>query len=273
MSQFAPDGALHQVEYAKVAVDNSEPAIVVLLAPTGQFAGGIALAARLNPRHPRALKLSGEGCPAERIFRIDDHVAACAAGVGPDAVTLVEVARDAAQRHRITWGKPISLALLCRTVANHMQAFTQRGGLRPFGVTLVLSGYDEENGFQVLSIDPAGNMKAHSAPSSAESAFSLPTVVAVGHDSEKIQSAVLAGDWQCKEGTEDSDGPLQEAHQVIRGALIGDTASNDGGNYSPHLEVATVYLEKGVSTVSLSGGGAPVAQTTWRPAVAIDGEG
>ena len=43
----------------------------------------------------------------------------------------------------------LALLPMCRQVCNHLQAFTQHGGLRPFGVVLVVAGWDKERGFQV----------------------------------------------------------------------------------------------------------------------------
>lgn len=44
-----------------------------------------------------------------------------------------------------------------RELAAVMQEFTQRGGVRPFGVSLLLAGFDH-NGPQLYQIDPSGTM-------------------------------------------------------------------------------------------------------------------
>ena len=36
-----------------------------------------------------------------------------------------------------------------------MQEYTQKGGVRPFGISLLMAGYDEE-GPQLYQIDPSG---------------------------------------------------------------------------------------------------------------------
>jgi 20S proteasome subunit alpha 3 len=43
-----------------------------------------------------------------------------------------------------------------KSVCNYKQAYTQYGGLRPFGVAFVFAGWDEYYGFQVYQSDPSG---------------------------------------------------------------------------------------------------------------------
>ena len=54
------------------------------------------------------------------------------------------------------------LAQIQRELAAVMQEFTQRGGVRPFGVSLLLAGYDH-NGPQLFQIDPSGSYFAWKA--------------------------------------------------------------------------------------------------------------
>ena len=42
-------------------------------------------------------------------------------------------------------------------MCNYKQAYTQYGGLRPFGVAFLFAGYDEAHGFQLYQSDPSGN--------------------------------------------------------------------------------------------------------------------
>ena len=44
-----------------------------------------------------------------------------------------------------------------KSVCNYKQAYTQFGGLRPFGVAFVFAGWDENFGFQLYQSDPSGN--------------------------------------------------------------------------------------------------------------------
>lgn len=46
--------------------------------------------------------------------------------------------------------------MLVRDVANVMQEFTQSGGVRPFGVSILIAGCDH-NGPQLYQVDPSGS--------------------------------------------------------------------------------------------------------------------
>merc|ERR1712107_2871 len=49
-------------------------------------------------------------------------------------------------------------------ISNDKQGYTQFGGLRPFGVSFLIAGYDDINGYQLYRTDPSGNYggwKAH----------------------------------------------------------------------------------------------------------------
>lgn len=47
--------------------------------------------------------------------------------------------------------------MLVKQVCNYKQQYTQFGGLRPFGVAFVISGWDKYNGYQIYQSDPSGN--------------------------------------------------------------------------------------------------------------------
>jgi len=46
---------------------------------------------------------------------------------------------------------------IVKNVCNYKQAYTQFGGLRPFGVAFVFAGWDTNFGFQLYQSDPSGN--------------------------------------------------------------------------------------------------------------------
>merc|ERR1712025_282219 len=53
--------------------------------------------------------------------------------------------------------EPIPVEQLVEYVCNYKQAYTQYGGLRPFGVAFLFAGYDTKYGFQLYQSDPSGN--------------------------------------------------------------------------------------------------------------------
>lgn len=77
-------------------------------------------------------------------------------GMGPDARVLLASARKFAQAYRRTYGEYPSTLMLVRHVASVMQEYTQSGGVRPFGVSLLVAGVDEESGPALFQVDPSG---------------------------------------------------------------------------------------------------------------------
>lgn len=53
------------------------------------------------------------------------------------------------------YGESIPVLQLVRAIAAVMQEFTQSGGVRPFGVSILISGVDDE-GPQLYQVDPSG---------------------------------------------------------------------------------------------------------------------
>lgn len=76
-------------------------------------------------------------------------------GMGPDYRVLVRKARKKAQTYFQKYKEHAPASILVRELAAIMQEFTQSGGVRPFGVSLLFAGYDED-GPQLYQIDPSG---------------------------------------------------------------------------------------------------------------------
>ena len=74
-----------------------------------------------------------------------------------DANILINSARLAAQRHAFAFGEPVPVEQLVRALCDAKQGYTQFGGLRPYGVSLLYGGWDRERGFQLYQSDPSGN--------------------------------------------------------------------------------------------------------------------
>ncbi|KAG6916020.1 hypothetical protein DXG01_008789 [Tephrocybe rancida] len=79
------------------------------------------------------------------------------AGLTADANSLVNYARTAAQRHLLMYNEDIPVELLAQRLCDMKQGYTQYGGLRPFGVSLLYAGYDPHYHFQLYHSDPSGN--------------------------------------------------------------------------------------------------------------------
>ncbi|KFH06291.1 putative proteasome subunit alpha2, protease of the acylase family and NTN hydrolase fold, partial [Toxoplasma gondii MAS] len=60
-----------------------------------------------------------------------------------------------AAAYNLFYNSPISVSQLVQDVAAVMQEYTQSGGVRPFGLSLLVAGYDEY-GPQLYQVDPSG---------------------------------------------------------------------------------------------------------------------
>ena len=143
VSMFSPDGRLLQVEYAKKTVKQGSTAIGIACKD------GVVLIA--EKKLPSKLIVSSS---VEKIFEIDSHVGVTFAGITSDARVLIERAQVKAQNHRVTYDSSVDTLTIVKDIADLKQYTTQSGGIRPFGVSLIIAGVDDQN--KVYVTDPTG---------------------------------------------------------------------------------------------------------------------
>ena len=144
ITMFSPDGRLLQVEYAKKTVRQGSTAIGMVCKD------GVVLVT--DKRIVDKLIVADA---VEKIWQVDDHIGITAAGILSDARILVERAQLKAQENRVTYDSAIDVLTIVRDIANIEQMCTQSGGLRPFGVSLLIAGVDE-TGTKLFETDPTG---------------------------------------------------------------------------------------------------------------------
>lgn len=144
ITMFSPDGRLLQVEYAKKTVRQGSTAIGLACSD------GVVLVA--DKRIVDRLVIPES---VEKIFKIDDHIAATASGIISDARVLIERAQIKAQQHAVTYESPVDTISIVKDICSLKQICTQSGGLRPFGVSLIIAGIDSD-GPKVYETDPTG---------------------------------------------------------------------------------------------------------------------
>jgi len=103
------------------------------------------------------VKDGGYGGSGEKIFLINNNVIVGVAGITADANSLVNYSRSSAQRHLFSYNEDIPVEQLTQRLCDLKQGYTQYGGLRPFGVSLLYAGYDPHYHFQLYHSDPSGN--------------------------------------------------------------------------------------------------------------------
>ena len=128
-TMFSPDGHLLQVEYAEKTVRLGSASIGMVCSD------GVFILADKRIEDLLIVKES-----ANKIHEIDSHVVVSVAGIVSDARVLIERAQLLAQQHRITYDSPIETESIVKEIANMKQQFTQYGGARPFGVSMMTAG-------------------------------------------------------------------------------------------------------------------------------------
>jgi len=164
-TMFSPEGHLLQVEYAEKTVRLGSSSIGLVCKD------GVVIVA---DRRVRDKLIAPES--ANKIYEIDEHIVATAAGILSDARILIEQAQVLAQQNRITYGSPIEPVSIIRMIADKKQLFTQYGGARPFGVAILLGGVCKEKAYLYTS-DVTGNFFAYKAN-------------AIGENDEKIKETL-----------------------------------------------------------------------------------
>jgi len=144
---FSPEGRLYQVEYAMEAIGHAGTCLGILAND------GIVLAAEKRNTN----KLLDEVFLSDKIYKIDEDMACSVAGITSDANVLTNELRAIAQRHTLQFGEPMPCEQLVMRLCDIKQAYTQYGGKRPFGVSILYMGWDRRHGYQLYQSDPSGN--------------------------------------------------------------------------------------------------------------------
>lgn len=168
-TMFSPDGHLLQVEYAEKTVRLGSSSIGLICKD------GLVVVA---DRRIRDKLIAPES--ANKIFEIDNHIVATAAGILSDARMLIDQAQLLAQQNRITYDSPIEPIAVIRMIADRKQQFTQYGGARPYGVAILLGGVNKGK-CHLYTSDVTGNYFAYSAN-------------AIGENDEKVKE-ILRKDY------------------------------------------------------------------------------
>ena len=140
---YSPDGRIYHVEYGIETVKRGTIAIGV------QTKEGVIIAVEERTRDLQVPNIT------QKIFQIDDHIGAAAAGYIPDARVQIDNARFFSQSNKLTYDEPVEVETVAKHLADQSHQFTQYSGVRPFGVALIIAGIDRK-GTKVFVTDPSG---------------------------------------------------------------------------------------------------------------------
>ena len=174
--QFTPDGRLLQVEYASSAADSSPPIVVVEFSSHRSASSStITKNASGDDYHTEEKEASSSSYPCtvlitipkqpmslqNRIIIIDNsdssdpssgslqrnprHPSFCLAmsGILADSLALLQAGMKVASEYSLQYQDSFGMESLARALADECQSRVFAGGLRPYGSTLLLCGYDD----------------------------------------------------------------------------------------------------------------------------------
>ncbi len=210
---FNPDGRLFQVEYAKEAVRRGGVAIGMVTKT------GVTFVAHKNIDEPLAVLSS-----MQKVFRIDSHIGAVYSGYVADGLHIIDTTRSSAQSHRMIYNEVKSVEAIAKELSSYMLQATFYGGVRPYGVSLLLGGIDTEK--RLFEVGPDAALLGYKAD-------------AIG-SGKKVATEMLLKEYKDGMSTDES---LQLGIKIL-------TKINEGKLQSDHVDIG--YIEEKAEFVILS---------------------
>ncbi|GAB4813319.1 hypothetical protein N2152v2_000365 [Parachlorella kessleri] len=170
VNTFSPEGRIFQVEYAIEAIKLGSTAVAV------RTTEGVVMAVEKRVTSPLL-----EPTSIEKVAEVDTHIGVAMSGLTADARTLVDHGRVEAQQHAFTYNEPMPVESLTQALCDLALRFgedEEEGSMsRPFGVALLVAGWDTEYGPVLFHTDPSGTYVRYEAK-------------AIGSGSEGAQTAL-----------------------------------------------------------------------------------
>ncbi|HDD39861.1 MAG TPA: archaeal proteasome endopeptidase complex subunit alpha [Nitrososphaeria archaeon] len=207
---FSPQGRLYQVEYALETVRSGSTAMAI----ASNEGCVLAVEERL---HTKLQNMEYSW----KLFQVDEHIGAVAAGLNSDARVLVDNARIRAQVLRLTYDERPTIEAVTKYVGDLMQMYTQHAGVRPFGVAILFGGVDD-TGVRVFYTEPSGMVLEYDA-------------WAIGRGAEKVKE-LLEAEYK-------REMSLEDAVNLALKALVESTDKIDE-NWTVRLATVPVSTQK-----------------------------
>ncbi len=205
-TMYSPDGRIYQVEYAIETVKRGTLAIGV------STKEGVIMAVEEKARTLQTSNIT------QKIFQVDYHIGVAAAGYIPDARVQVDGARFFSQGNRMTYDESVEVATVAKHLADQAHQFTQYGGVRPNGVSMIIAGIDQK-GESIFVTDPSGTYVQFSA-------------VAIGAGSDEVNAFL--------EKNYDENMSLEDAASLAIAAINLKSETKEG---TKHVKMAKITSE------------------------------
>lgn len=211
LTTFESDGKLGQLDNSLKAVSNGDTSLGIVAR------NGVVIATEKKPHSPLVDEEEWN-----KIFPIASHLGFTYSGIGADASLLARRARKQSEVYRLQHDELIPITQASKKLGEVTQDFTQRGGVRPFGVALLVAGWDKHFGCQLYQVDPSGAWWAWKA------------------------SAIGKNYVNAKQFLEKRYQPNMELEDAIHVALLTLKEGFDGDVTSKNIQVGVVREIKGM---------------------------
>jgi len=196
LTTFSPAGKLVQIEYALNAVQSGGTSLAV------KAKNGVVIAT--EKKLPSTLI---DHTSFQKISLITENIGMTYSGMGPDARVLIKKGQKKAQQYFRTYKENIPVNQIVKEMAAVMQEYTQSGGVRPFGVSLLIAGFDEQ-GPHLFQVDPSGSYWAWKASAIGKNMINANTFLEKRYqENGELDDAVHTAILTLKEGF---DGQINE---------------------------------------------------------------
>lgn len=93
----------------------------------------------------------------DKLYKVGEYIGVAMSGITSDAKMIISYMRNECLNNRFLYGCDITASQLVSLVSEKSQANTQVSSKRPFGVGLLVAGYDEATGLHLFETCPSGN--------------------------------------------------------------------------------------------------------------------
>ncbi|EFJ08572.1 hypothetical protein SELMODRAFT_177615 [Selaginella moellendorffii] len=191
LTTFSPSGKLVQIEHALTAVAAGQTSLGI------RVRNGVVIAT--EKKLPSILV---DETSIQKVQNVTSNIGSVYSGMGPDSRVLMRKSQKQALQYFRLYKEHIPVSQLVREIAAVMQEFTQSGGVRPFGVSLLVAGFDDE-GPHLYQVDPSGSYFSWKASAIGKNASNAKTFLEKRYtDDLELEDAVHTAILTLKEGFE-----------------------------------------------------------------------
>ncbi|KAL0570760.1 Proteasome subunit alpha type-2 [Marasmius crinis-equi] len=192
LTVFSPSGKLVQIEHALAAVSQGTTSLGI------KASNGIVIATE-----KKSSSILIDDSMLEKVAVVCPNIGIVYSGMGPDFRVLITRARKSAQAYWKMYGEYPPTRVLTQEIANVMQQATQSGGVRPYGVSLLVAGWDTTRGQQLFQVDPSGSFWAWKASAIGKNMVNAKTFLEKRYNDDiSLEDAIHTALLTLKEGFE-----------------------------------------------------------------------